>query len=181
MKVLFPAMTFSWCLQSTILAGKPLDLRYVKRCQLCSNHTVWLQSTEIWHRLQTLMREMDTHMHIMNWNDRQKIVGPLPLVLGPVSPGNQQSLVLIASWSSLIGCHRSCRPRTNKKGPTILCLTFALMSQNFDIVPWWSSHYLQKACGETSSRTFISEPDRSRGAQSRYNCALSALGGAVSA
>ena len=63
---------------------------------------------------------------LRKWNDRHKIVVPLPLVLGPVSPGNQQSLVLIASWSSLIGCHRSCRPRTNKKGPTILCLSFAM-------------------------------------------------------
>ena len=48
-------------------------------------------------------------------------------LFSPVSPSNQQLLVLIASWSSLIGCHWSCRPRTNKKGPTIVCLSFGLL------------------------------------------------------
>ena len=47
-------------------------------------------------------------------------------LFSPVSPSNQQLVVLIASWSSLIGCHRSCRPRANKKGPTIFCLSFGL-------------------------------------------------------
>ena len=31
-------------------------------------------------------------------------------VLGPFSSGNQQSMVLNASWFSLIGCRWSCRP-----------------------------------------------------------------------
>ena len=38
------------------------------------------------------------------------VVGPLLLVVDPFSSGNQQSLVLNASWFSLIGCRWSCRP-----------------------------------------------------------------------
>ena len=57
-----------------------------------------------------------------------KTVGPFSSVLGPITSGNQQSLVLNASWSILIGCHRSCRPRTNKEGPTILYISSQLLT-----------------------------------------------------
>ena len=43
------------------------------------------------------------------------VVGPFLSVVGPYFLGNQQSLVLNPSWPSLIGCHRSSRPRTDEE------------------------------------------------------------------
>ena len=68
-ELLFPAMTFSCYLQRTFRAGKPLDLRHVKRCQfvqmlLYDRTTVEKSDMSCNHR-QTVMREMDTHTYII--------------------------------------------------------------------------------------------------------------------
>ena len=91
-----------------------------------TNMTEWSEAQGLWSGMNV---DLGLSITVAQMIDAKyaSVVGPFPLVIGPFFSGNQQSLVLNPSWPSLIGCHRSCRPRTNGRGPTISCLSFQLL------------------------------------------------------